>query len=95
MRKTFLAGCQDLTSTMRKTVHASSDQIPIPAEPRQFERVAGWHIHRHTLASMYLAGGKSQVEVKEMIGWCDDQIASRYQHLSRDRKRQLLKDVSG
>ena len=40
----------------------------------QWEKAAAWHIYRHTLASKLLVTDYSQIEVKEMVGWCSDEM---------------------
>lgn len=59
----------------------------------KWEHSAGWHIYRHTLASLMLSAGYSKTEVKEVIGWCSDEMALRYQHLRTDRKAAIINDL--
>lgn len=51
---------------------------------------AGWHKFRHTLASILLQQGYSQLEVKETIGWCEDSMAERYSHLAVSKKSTII-----
>ena len=53
----------------------------------------GFHVYRHTLASIQLAEGYSQAEVKETIGWCTDEMAARYQHITRQRRRSTMETI--
>ena len=55
--------------------------------------VNGFHVYRHTLASRLLVEGYSQSEVKETIGWCTDEMAQRYQHITRERRRATLESI--
>jgi integrase len=59
----------------------------------KWEKAAAWHIYRHTLASKLLVAGYSQIEVKEMVGWCSDEMAKRYQHLHHSRKSEIINSV--
>jgi integrase len=54
---------------------------------------AGWHKFRHTLASVLLQQGHSQIPVKETIGWCDDSMAERYSHLTVSGKAVIINRV--
>ena len=74
---------QDKLSRKLKTALAKS----------KFHNVNGFHVYRHTLASLLLVNGVSQTEVKNTIGWCTDEIVQRYQHITRERRRALLESA--
>ena len=58
-----------------------------------WEHASDWHIYRHTLASRLLVEGHSQTVVKETIGWCSDEMAKRYQHLTHERKSAIINQI--
>ena len=70
-----------------------TQQIKDALANTKWEHAAGWHIYRHTLASKLLIAGYSQTEVKELVGWCTDEMAQRYQHLTHTRKAQIINSV--
>lgn len=60
----------------------------------KWEHSAGWHLYRHTFASRLLAKGYSKLDVKELIGWCSDEMAQRYQHQLFDRKSVIINSLA-
>lgn len=58
-----------------------------------WENSAGWHLYRHTFASRLLANGYSKMDVKELIGWCSDEMAQRYQHQTFERKAAIINSL--
>jgi len=68
-------------------------QLYLALKGSRWEHAAGWHIYRHTLASLMLTAGYSKTEVKETVGWCSDEMAQRYQHLGRDRKSVIINSL--
>ena len=64
-----------------------TDQFKKALGNSMYANADGFHVYRHTLASILLAEGYSQAEVKETIGWCTDEMAARYQHITRERRR--------
>ncbi|MBB3204246.1 integrase [Rhodopirellula rubra] len=59
----------------------------------KWENTAGWHLYRHTFASRLLANGYSKTDVMELIGWCSDSMAQRYQHQTFDRKAAIVNSL--
>lgn len=60
----------------------------------KWEHASGWHLYRHTFASRLLANGYSRTDVKELIGWCSDSMAQRYQHQTFDRKAAIINSLT-
>lgn len=56
----------------------------------KWEHASGWHKYRHSLASRMLEVGYSKTETKELIGWCNDEIAEKYLHQTLDRKATII-----
>jgi len=70
-----------------------TDQFKKALGNSMYANADGFHVYRHTLASILLAAGYSQAEVKETIGWCTDEMAARYQHITRERRRSTLETI--
>jgi len=72
-----------------------SNQMEKALNGTEFSNMKGFHLLRHTLASLMLADGYSKQEIKETIGWCTDEMADRYSHITSNRKRSLLELTFG
>ena len=70
-----------------------TDQLKKALRNSIYAYAAGFHVYRHTLASILLTEGYSQAEVKLTIGWCTDEMAARYQHITRQRRRSTLETI--
>ncbi|WP_182870983.1 tyrosine-type recombinase/integrase [Rhodopirellula sp. JC639] len=71
-----------------------SKHLNIALKDTKWEHAAGWHLYRHTFASRLLASGYSKTDVKEIVGWCSDQMAQRYQHHTFDRKAAIANQLA-
>jgi len=60
-----------------------------------YSNVNGWHVFRHTLASMLLANRFTTTEIEEIIGWTpDSKMVKKYAHLLAERKRRSLEELT-
>ena len=80
-------------SEVRSKADYLTDQIRTVLKGTKWAHAAGWHIYRHSLASMMLAAGRSETEIEKMIGWKSPKIAKRSQHLSHQRKSDIINAI--
>ena len=80
-------------SEVRSKAGYLTAQIRTVLKGTKWAHAAGWHIYRHSLASMMLADGRSETEIEKMIGWKSPEIAKRYQHLSHQRKSDIINAI--
>ena len=56
-----------------------------------YSNLNGWHLFRHTIASILLSNAITEGEIEETIGWRpDSKMVRRYAHILAKRKRQTL-----
>lgn len=77
----------------RRHAEALGRRLKAAAKNTKWENALTWHKFRHSLASILLSDGKTQTQVKELIGWCTDEMAQRYQHLAQTRKAEIIQSV--
>lgn len=77
----------------RSKANYLSKHLVAALEGSKWEHSAGWHLYRHTFASRLLANGYSKTDVMELIGWCSDSMAQRYQHQTFDRKSAIINSL--
>lgn len=77
----------------RRHCEALGRRLKQAGKRTKWNNALSWHKFRHSLASILLSEGKTQTQVKEVIGWCTDEMAERYQHLAQHRKAEIIQDV--
>ena len=59
-----------------------------------YSNLNGWHLFRHTIASILLSNATTESEIEEIIGWRpDSKMVRRYAHILSKRKRRTLEDA--
>lgn len=55
----------------------------------------GFHVARHTVASLLADAGATNAELMELLGWASPQIPARYTRVRPERLRALVRHASG
>ena len=79
--------------TVRGKASYLTEKINEALKDTKWEHAAGWHIYRHTLASQLLMAGYSQTEVMNLIGWCSEEMARKYQHTTHAHKAAMVNGI--
>lgn len=61
----------------------------------QWTVIRGWHIFRHSLASIMAMEGKDQRMIDSILGHTTEQMRLRYQHLSHNKQKAALDSIFG
>ena len=95
----FCANDEHLTSDgfdediVRIKARYLTERIKEGLDQTKWQYAAGWHIYRHTLASQLLMTGYSQNEVMNLIGWCSEEMARKYQHTTHEHKAAMINGI--
>ena len=71
------------------------EQLKRAVKGTKYARIRGWHLFRHSLASILAAAGTDQRTIDATLGHQTEDMRKRYRHLFPSKQRTALASIFG